>query len=315
MDRREERGQDMVVEMELRILNWRCIADEKIELSKKINIFFGKNSTGKSSVAYAIYMLGRLHEKPERLVSSLFGGRLQSLVRIENGDRKYPLELSLKSDDRESSIILDSDGLKVKKKDQIWSETYMAIAGRYGLLLTYSALSDFLSSVMKDEVSKEEKKKTIKLLSAFLSAINPSLRLSLLAAYPISEVKDSPSGLVDYTILNLMVSKAKNNSLIVIEEPESHKNPVMQIELMKNLIKAVKEKNLTLVLTTHSETIIHTVLKEIEEGYISSDDVKFHHFIRSEQKSWTEIKEINVHEDGSLEEPLEDFIEAFVELF
>ena len=300
--------------MELKILNWRCIADKKIELSKKINIFFGKNSTGKSSVAYAIYMLGRLHEIPESLVSSLFEERLQSYVRIENGDRKYPLELSLKSDDKESSIILDSDGLKVKKNDQIWSETHMAIAGRYGLLLTYSSLLDFFSSVMKGEVSNEERKVAIELLSIFLPFIN-IFKLPLRVTYPISiMVKDSPSGLVDYTILNIMISKAKNNSLIVIEEPESHKNPVMQVELMKNLVKAVKEKNLTLALTTHSETIIHSVLKEIEEGNISSDDVKLHHFIRSEQEPWTEIKKINVHEDGSLEEPLEDFIEAFVEL-
>jgi len=351
--------------MELKILNWRCIADKKIELSKKINIFFGKNSTGKSSVAYAIYMLGRLHEKdPESLVSSLFGERLQSLVRIENGDRKYPLELSLKSDDKESSITIDSDGLKVKKKDQIWSETHMAIAGRYGLLLTYSSLSDFLGSVMKGEVSKEEKEVAIRLLSVFLPFIDIFLKSPLLAPLPIFieeilkacgvkvkpekkefgigafefeplvfasstllkyydminknlelTVKEAPSGLVDSAILNLIVSKAEKKSLIVIEEPEEHKNPVMQIELMKNLIKAVKEKDLTLVFTTHSEIIIHSILKEIEEGDISSDDVKLHYFIRSEQEPWTEIKEINVHEDGSLEEPLEDFIEATVKVF
>ena len=352
--------------MELKISNWRCIAEEKIELSKKINIFFGKNSTGKSSVAYAIYMLGCLHERdPESLVSSLFGEKLQSLVRIENGDRKYPLKLSLKSDDRESSIILDSKGLKVKKKDQIWRETHMAVAGRYGLLLTYSSISDFLGSVMKGEVSKEEKEVAIRLLSVFSPFIDIFLKSPLLAPLPIfieeilkacgakvkSEkkeifgiggfefeplvfvsstllkyhdminknleltVKEAPSGLVDSAILNLIVSRAEKNSLIVIEEPEEHKNPVMQIELMKNLIKAVKEKDLTLVLTTHSEMIIHSVLKEIEEGDINPDDVKLHYFIRSEQKPWTEIKEIIVHEDGSLEEPLEDFIEATVKVF
>lgn len=352
--------------MELRIFNWRCIADEKIELSKKINIFFGKNSTGKSSVAYAIYMLGRLHERdPESLVSSLFGEKLQSLVRIENGDRKYPLELSLKSDDKESSIILGSEGLKVEKKDQIWSETHMAVAGRYGLLLTYSSISDFLGSVMKGEVSKEEKEVTIGFLSAFSHFIDIFLKSPLLAPLPIFieeilkacgvkvkpekkelfgigsfefmplvfvsstllkyydminknlelTVKEAPSGLVDSAILNLIVSRAEKNSLIVIEEPEEHKNPVMQIELMKNLIKAVKEKDLTLVFTTHSEMIIHSVLKEIEEGNVNPDDVKLHYFIRSEQKPWTEIKEINVHEDGSLEEPLEDFIEATVKVF
>ena len=347
--------------MELKILNWRCIADEKIELSKKINIFFGKNSTGKSSVAYAIYMLGRLHEKdPESLVSSLFGERLQSLVRIENGDRKYPLELSLKSDDKESSIILGSDGLKVEKKDQIWSETHMAVAGRYGLLL----FSDFLGSVMKGEALKEEKEVIRLTLSAFLPFIDILLKSPLSAPFPIFieeilkacgvkvkpekkelgiggfeieplvfvfatllkyhdminknlelTVKEAPSGLVDSAILNLIVSRAEKNSLIVIEEPEEHKNPVMQIELMKNLIKAVKEKDLTLVLTTHSEMIIHSVLKEIEKGDINPDDVKLHYFIRSEQKPWTEIKEIIVHEDGSLEEPSEDFIEATVKVF
>ena len=79
--------------MKLKITNWRCIADETLTLSK-INIFFGKNSTGKSSVAYAIYMLGSLHEKdPDSLAGALFGTNLQSLVRIEDRDQKYSLKL------------------------------------------------------------------------------------------------------------------------------------------------------------------------------------------------------------------------------
>lgn len=75
------------MKVKLRLTNWRCIANETITLGK-INIFFGKNSTGKSSVAYAIYMLGSLYEKSlDSLVGALFGTSLQSLVRIENGDK------------------------------------------------------------------------------------------------------------------------------------------------------------------------------------------------------------------------------------
>jgi len=351
--------------MKLKITNWRCIADETLTLSK-INIFFGKNSTGKSSVAYAIYMLGSLHEKdPDSLAGALFGTNLQSLVRIENGDKKYPLKLSLKSGDKESSITLESSGDLEVRRDQIWSDVHIVVAGRYGLLLTYFSISDFLSSIIKGKASKEEKEVAIRLFSAFSQFIDIILKSPVLAPLPIfiEEIlkacgvkvkpekrelfgiggfeftplilvssavlkyhdminksleltaKEAPAGLVDSTILNLIVSKADNNSLIVIEEPEEHKNPLMQIGLMRDLIKAVKEKNLTLVLTTHSEIIIHSVLKEIEDGNIKPDDVKLYYFIRSKEVPWTKIKEIKVLEDGSLEEPMEDFIEATVKLF
>jgi len=349
----------------LKVTNWRCIADETIALGR-INVFFGKNSTGKSSVAYAIYMLGSLHEKsPDSLAGALFGTNLQSLVRIENGDKKYPLMLSLKSGNKEASIILESSGELKVKRDQIWSDAHMAVAGRYGLLLTYFSISDLLSSIVRTEAPKEEKEVAIRLFSAFSQFIDIILKSPALAPLPIfieeilkaSGVKvkpekrelfgiggfeftplifvssailkyhdminksleltarEAPAGLVDSAILNLIVSKAENNSLVVIEEPEEHKNPLMQIELMKDLIKTVKEKNLTLVITTHSEIIIHSILKEIEDGRLKPDDVKLHYFIRSKKVPWTRIKEIKVLEDGSLEEPMEDFIEATVKLF
>ncbi|MFQ6072158.1 MAG: AAA family ATPase [Methanosarcinales archaeon] len=52
--------------MKLILSNWRCIDNLEIDLSK-INVFLGKNSTGKSSIGYAMYLASKVSSSKENL--------------------------------------------------------------------------------------------------------------------------------------------------------------------------------------------------------------------------------------------------------
>ena len=55
-------------------------------------------------------------------------------------------------------------------------------------------------------------------------------------------------------------------------------------------------------MTTHSEIIPLSIAKLVESEKISKDDVKIYYLMRSKENPWTEIKEIKVYENGTLEE-------------
>jgi len=59
--------------IKVRVANWRCIEDVELELTK-LNIFIGRNSTGKSSLAYAIYFASKSDRyNPKDLIVQLYG--------------------------------------------------------------------------------------------------------------------------------------------------------------------------------------------------------------------------------------------------
>jgi AAA15 family ATPase/GTPase len=51
--------------VEVYIQNWRCVEELKLLLSR-INIFIGPNASGKSSVAYAVYLAARMPQNRRR---------------------------------------------------------------------------------------------------------------------------------------------------------------------------------------------------------------------------------------------------------
>jgi len=114
-------------------------------------------------------------------------------------------------------------------------------------------------------------------------------------------IERAPDGAVDLSLVKMYIEKARKDSLLVIEEPEAHKNPLLLIEMVKDLEKAV-EKRITLVITTHSDVILNAIAKEVETGRLSTGDVALYYLERSQEAPWTRVKKIEVYEDGTFEE-------------
>ncbi|MFQ6062541.1 MAG: AAA family ATPase [Methanosarcinales archaeon] len=139
--------------MKLILSNWRCIDNLEIDLSK-INVFLGKNSTGKSSIGYAMYLASKVsssEENPNKIANLLLGDNLENLVRIYNNKKAFPLEIYLENEARNLRIKVGSDQKPiVEKNGSLWSEEYLLVSGRYGLIISYQILSNILSYAQKD---------------------------------------------------------------------------------------------------------------------------------------------------------------------
>ncbi|RLE95421.1 MAG: hypothetical protein DRJ96_08675 [Thermoprotei archaeon] len=113
---------------------------------------------------------------------------------------------------------------------------------------------------------------------------------------------EAPDGFVDSLILMQVIDKAPRGSLIVIEEPESFKNALLLIKLIKDILLRAVNRGLTVVMTTHSDLVIRAVAKAVEEEMARPDNVAIYYLERSEERPWTAVKRIAVYEDGTLEE-------------
>jgi hypothetical protein len=105
-------------------------------------------------------------------------------------------------------------------------------------------------------------------------------------------------------------------STILIEEPEIHLHPRAQAKLIESLVKVAKERDLQLILTTHSEHVLFRLLTLVREGILPSEELKIYYFERNRLKPpEVFIDELNVNERGELDKGLKGFFEAELDEF
>jgi len=121
----------------------------------------------------------------------------------------------------------------------------------------------------------------------------------------------APDGLLDFSIFDSIMQKVPENSLIVMEEPEIHKNPLKVKEFTEHIVKRVLNKKSTLIMTTHADIPLITMGKLITEKVLKPEEIKVYYFKRD---PWTKISEIKMYEDGTMES-LPDTEELITHLF
>ncbi len=126
--------------------------------------------------------------------------------------------------------------------------------------------------------------------------------------FPLEGAAD---GQVDVSIIDLALKRVPDSSLVVIEEPEVFKNPLTEVEFARRVVERVLEKKSVLVLTTHSDLVPITIAKMVAEGRVRVDDIRVYYL---ERDPWTKLKELEVYEDGTLEE-LPDSEKIMTQLF
>lgn len=98
---------------------------------------------------------------------------------------------------------------------------------------------------------------------------------------------------------------------ILIEEPEVHLHPTIVRNFAKSLCTFAKEEEKQIILVTHSEQFLVSLLTAMSDGVISPDDMRC--YLSTKDKKTTTFNEQKVHKDGQIEGGLESFIEAEVE--
>ena len=98
---------------------------------------------------------------------------------------------------------------------------------------------------------------------------------------------------------------APEGSILILEQPEAHLHPKVQSELADVLIDVVKNRNIQIILESHSEHLILRLMRRIAEEQISADDTALYFCQINDGTS--EIERLNMDEYGNIRNWPQDF--------
>jgi energy-coupling factor transporter ATP-binding protein EcfA2 len=100
-------------------------------------------------------------------------------------------------------------------------------------------------------------------------------------------------------------------SVVCIEEPEIHLHPKALANLVYELVKLVKEEKKTLILSTHSEPLVISLLGAVAKKQIKPDEIAC--YLCTKTKKGSTFERQRVQPDGRVEGGLASFMEAELE--
>ena len=93
---------------------------------------------------------------------------------------------------------------------------------------------------------------------------------------------------------------------MIIENPEAHLHPAAQSRIMKFLIDIAKEKNLQLIIETHSDHVVNGMRIAMKEGELGVNDAHVLYF--SDDKP---VKMITCDSRGTMSDYPDDFLDEW----
>ncbi len=194
--------------------------------------------------------------------------------------------------------------------------------------LDESNVSSSLDSIDGDNLTETLKKETtvISKVNKWLNNFGLSVSVEDVKEV-IHRLKVNQNGLnLDITDVGFGISQvlpiivqgflSKEDSLTIIEQPEIHLHPMMQAELADLFIDVIcnneSTKEKTLLIETHSESILKRLRRRIAEGKIKNTDVAIY-FIhgRKKKSGGAKIEKIEIDEKGAFDWPKEFYSTDF----
>lgn len=117
-------------------------------------------------------------------------------------------------------------------------------------------------------------------------------------------------------ILTLLaaVALAADGSYIIVENPEAHLHPSAQARVMNVLIRAATERNIQLIVETHSDHVLNTSLRAVNDHRLSKDLFEILFFSNTtDENGATEaiVQNLQVNELGHILNPPQQFFEQY----
>ena len=94
-------------------------------------------------------------------------------------------------------------------------------------------------------------------------------------------------------------------SAVLMEQPEIHLHPAVQSGLADVMLSVASERNVQVIVESHSEHLMRRLQRRVAEGRVSSDDVKLY-FVTS-QRGASSVSDLRLNEWGLIENWPENF--------
>ena len=98
---------------------------------------------------------------------------------------------------------------------------------------------------------------------------------------------------------------APEGSILILEQPEAHLHPKVQTELADVLIDVVENRNVQIILESHSEYLLSRLQRRIAEKEIAATDTAL--YFCEIKDGTSEIEQLNVDEYGNIRNWPQDF--------
>ena len=119
---------------------------------------------------------------------------------------------------------------------------------------------------------------------------------------PLTDVGFGVSQVLPVLILCYYVPEG---SILILEQPEAHLHPKVQSELADVLIDVVKNRNVQIILESHSENLLLRLMRRIAEEKMSADDTALYFCQINDGTS--EIERLDMDEYGNIRNWPQDF--------
>lgn len=114
-------------------------------------------------------------------------------------------------------------------------------------------------------------------------------------------------GALSALLVAAAVRWAEPGGTLVVEDPEAHMEPMGQLRLVGELVRAALRRGVDLVLATHSDYVVFAVLGMVHDGVVGPADLGLYYFRRG-RGSCTRVERVHVNRAGEAE--VEQFEEA-----
>lgn len=117
-------------------------------------------------------------------------------------------------------------------------------------------------------------------------------------------------------ILSLITAAvlAPKDSFIIVENPEAHLHPSAQARMMNELIAAALKRDIQLIVETHSDHVLNTVLRSVNEQRLNVEDLSilfFSNYQGDDGFTESRVRNLDINRLGHIQNPPKQFFEQY----
>ena len=199
------------------------------------------------------------------------------------------------------------------RRQNRWEGEHPINVGKRG----HDVISAILSARVKHRGQNEERisawLREMKLAHSFAlesrgdDGKNYEIRLRKNAESPAVPLVDMGYGLSQFLPVLVLCYYVQEGSTLILEQPGIHLHPKVQSQLADLLIEVVTERNLQVIVESHSEHLLVRLQRRIAEGKISKDKIGLYSCNNDGAKGVSKCKELYVDRVGNIRNWPENF--------